>query len=203
LEREVAVIESDWAALGWAIGSTRVLLDRRAAPLTSLDKVPDMLQKHVEYGRNGYGLWWQITAGPLYAIVFFVRNRHGMERIGCSLGILASIIAGIYWLMERRRLNVPWYDSIYDDPVACARFYKSELGRIRFRYGIVISTLICTFVGQSLSYEATSDASYICAICGLILLAFLPVMLQVHRNNLRRIEEIDALLAEREHGAEL
>ena len=38
LEREAAVIESDWAALRWAIGSTRVLLDRRPAPLTSLEK---------------------------------------------------------------------------------------------------------------------------------------------------------------------
>jgi hypothetical protein len=31
----------------------------------------------------------------------------------------------------------------------------------------------------------------------------LPVMHQRKQNNLRRIEEIDALLAERKHGAEL
>ena len=48
LEREAAVIESDWAALRWAIGSTRVLLDRRAAPLTSLDEVPAETQKLIE-----------------------------------------------------------------------------------------------------------------------------------------------------------
>jgi hypothetical protein len=45
LEREAAVIESDWAALGWAIGSTRVLLDRRATPLRSLDEVPNATYK--------------------------------------------------------------------------------------------------------------------------------------------------------------
>jgi hypothetical protein len=39
LAREVEFIEGDWAALRWAIGSTRVLLDRRGAPMTSLADV--------------------------------------------------------------------------------------------------------------------------------------------------------------------
>ncbi len=52
LEREAAVIENDWAALGWAIGSTRVLLDRRPAALTSLDEVPAIAQKLVEMARK-------------------------------------------------------------------------------------------------------------------------------------------------------
>ena len=45
LERETRVIESDWAALRWAIGSTRLLLDRRATPLRSLDEVPNATYK--------------------------------------------------------------------------------------------------------------------------------------------------------------
>jgi hypothetical protein len=36
LEREVAFIDSDWRALGWAIGSARLLLEPQEAPLRSL-----------------------------------------------------------------------------------------------------------------------------------------------------------------------
>ena len=39
LAREAEFIEGDWAALGWALGSARVLLDRRGAPMTSLADV--------------------------------------------------------------------------------------------------------------------------------------------------------------------
>lgn len=35
LEREVEFIPSDWRTLGWALGSTRVLLERRANPAAS------------------------------------------------------------------------------------------------------------------------------------------------------------------------
>ena len=37
-ERETAVIESDLAALRWALGSMCILLDRREAPMISLDE---------------------------------------------------------------------------------------------------------------------------------------------------------------------
>src|ERR1039458_8355339 len=56
LEREGAVIQSDWAALRWAIGSTRVLLDRRPVSLTLLDEVPAATQKFVEMARQRAGL---------------------------------------------------------------------------------------------------------------------------------------------------
>ena len=38
--RELAFIPSDWAALRWALGSTRVLLDRQPAPAGSRSELP-------------------------------------------------------------------------------------------------------------------------------------------------------------------
>jgi hypothetical protein len=40
LAREVEFIASDWRALAWAIGSARMLLDRRGSPATLRKEVP-------------------------------------------------------------------------------------------------------------------------------------------------------------------
>jgi hypothetical protein len=203
LEREARVIENDWAALRWAIGSTRVLLNRRPVPLTSLDEVPAATQKFVEMMRGGMGMWLPILYGPQYGWMFFYA-RSWPERVGCALVLLGSIAAGSLLVIERRRLNVPWYDSIYDDPVACARFYKSELGHRSSTIWIPTFAVLCFFVGLSLGQRGgLQEHPGLGAVC-MVGLAVVPwAMLQARRNAMRRIEEIDALLAEREHLAEL
>jgi hypothetical protein len=202
--REAAVIESDWAALGWAIGSTRVLLDRRKAPLTSLDEVPAETQKFVEmaHQRAGLILGFSILQG-LRGLLYLWRFFHvgsTLECAGCAVVVLGSILVGIYALMERRRLNVPWYDDIYDDPVACAHLYKEQLKRGDSLW-IYFPFFLCWMFGDWLFYRVGSyvplDMIYLGVIVGAIFLFILPTMHQRKHNNLRRIEEIDALLAER------
>jgi hypothetical protein len=195
LEREGAVIESDWAALGWAIGSTRVLLDRRPVPLASLDEVPAATQRFVGMARIGAGQWALITMGPWYLWRFFY-SRSMPERVGCTLIVLGSIIAGLFLLIERRRLKERWKDDVYDDIVACARFYKAELKRTS-RLWIPTTALLCYGVGVALDQRDGTLTRSLFAGFGLILLAAVPLVQQVLRNNLRRIEEIDALLAEK------
>ena len=112
LAREVAFIESDWAALAWALGSTRVLLSYRAAPIGSLAEVPAAAQKLVEATRSSaLGMWLPIMQGPLYLWRFF-RARSPLERGGCALVVFCSISAGIFLLIERRRLKDPCSDNI-------------------------------------------------------------------------------------------
>jgi hypothetical protein len=203
LEREGAVIESDWAALRWAIGSTRVLLDRRAASLTSLDEVPAATQKFVETTRfkAGYVLAMSIMQGFFCSLRFF-HFRNSLGRAGCTLVVLASILAGTYSLMERRRLKEPWKDDIYDDLVACTSFYREQLKRFDSLW-IYFSFFLCWMLGESM-YDSASIYGYdvIDVICPWILVGMLLFMLlgmrQRKQNNQRRIEEIDALLAERE-----
>ena len=203
LEREASVIESDWAAVRWSIGSMRVLLDRRQLPLTSLGEVPAETQKFVDKVRMraGFVLAMSIMYGlqALLCLWKFCKTRNTLEFAACVIVVLGSILAGLYSLMERRRLNVPWYDDIYDDPVACAHLYKERLKR-RDSLWIYTSYFLCAGLGMVINYGGSYDSEdriYSAIFVGLFLLVIPPLILQVRRNNLRRIEEIDALLAER------
>ena len=90
----------------------------------------------------GYNLAMSITFGLSELLGVFCA-RSNMGRAGAALVVLASILAGTYWLMERRRLKEPWKDHIYDDLVACASFYKEQLKRLTlagfiFHFGFVL-----------------------------------------------------------------
>jgi len=207
LEREVAFIESDWAALGWAIGSTRVLLDRRAAPLRSLDEVPAATYKLLDGAlvRSGFFLLMPIMDGPLFLHWFFV-TRSTLGRAGSAIGVLGSVIAVTYMLLERhrlllierRRLKETWQDYIYNDVVACAHFYKEQLKRCD-KLWIYFSSYLCWMLGKSLYYTSHDDKDmFTLVLFSLFILFILLVMSLVKQQKLRRIEEIDALLAERE-----
>jgi len=203
LEREAEVIESDWAALRWAIGSTRVLLDRRAAPLRSLDEVPAAVQKLVD-GAMVFGtliLFRPVIDGLWFLRWFFVTNST-LGRAGCVIGVLGSVIAVTYLLMEWRRLKETYKDYIYNDLVACAHFYKEQLKSCH-KLWIYFSCFLCWMLGK-LMYDHNTHVDMFTWV--LLSMLFIVILLAMHlwkQNNLRRIEEIDALLAEREHGAEL
>ena len=214
LEREAEVIESDWAALGWAIGSTRVLLDRRPVSLTSLEEVPAATQKLVD-GTMVFGtliLFRPVIDGLWFLRWFFVANST-LGRAGCVIGVLGSVIAVTYLLMEwrrlslieRRRLKETYKDYIYNDLVACAHFYKEQLKSCH-KLWIYFSCFLCWMLGKWM-YDHYDHNTHVDMFTWVLLsMLFIVILLAMHlwkQNNLRRIEEIDALLAEREHGAEL
>jgi hypothetical protein len=214
LARETAVIESDWAALGWAIGSTRVLLDRRAAPLRSLDEVPAATQKLVD-GTMVFGtliLFRPVIDGLWFLRWFFVANST-LGRAGCVIGVLGSVIAVTYLLMEwrrlslieRRRLKETYKDYIYNDLVACAHFYKEQLKSCH-KLWIYFSCFLCWMLGKWM-YDHYDYNTHVDMFTWILLsMHFIVILLAMQlwkQNKLRRIEEIDALLAEWECGAEL
>jgi hypothetical protein len=194
LEREARVIENDWAALRWSIGSMRVLLDRRAVPLTSLDEVPAATQKFVETTRwqAGFVLAMSIMQGLINLLPFFLA-RIILRPAGCAIVVLASILTGTYSFMERRRLKEPWKDDIYDDLLACTSFYKEQLKRLDSIW-IYFSLWFCMTLNY---YMHDNDEFYLWLFACMFLFTF-SVTQQRKQNNLRRIEEIDALLAGRE-----
>jgi hypothetical protein len=134
---------------------------------------------------------------------FFVA-RSTLERAGSAIGVLGSVIAVTYLLMEwrrlslieRRRLKETWKDYIYNDVVACARFYKEQLKRCD-KLWIYSSSYLCWMLGKALydHYDHVDMFTWV-LFSAFILFIFL-VMLIVKRYKLRRIEEIDALLAEK------
>jgi hypothetical protein len=81
LLQETAFIENDWSALGWALGSTRILLDRREAPISSIADVSTAAQKFVEAKRNGSGVWlFMFVQTILYALKFSHAKSRPEER---------------------------------------------------------------------------------------------------------------------------
>ena len=200
LEREARIIESDWGALRWAIGSTRVLLDRRPAPLTSLDEVPAQMQKLVEMTRTRAGFVSAMSIvqglrGLLYLWWFF-HVRSTLECTGCTIAVLGSILMAAYSLTERRRLNAPWKDHIYDDLLACTHFYKEQLKRFDNLW-IYLLFSPCWMLGDWLYGRNSYDPEDVIFL-GVFVVMFLFLMRQRKLNNLRRIDEIDALMAERD-----
>jgi hypothetical protein len=205
LAREAAVIESDWAALRWAIGSMRVLLDLRAAPLRSLDEVPNATYKLLDGAlvRSVCFLLGPMGDGLLFLRWFFVA-RSTLERAGSAIGVLGSVIAVTYlsmeWrrlsLIERRRLKETWNDYIYNDVVLCARFYKEQLKRCD-KLWIYSSSYLCWMLGKALYDHYDHVDMFTWVLFSAWMLFILLVMLLVKRHKLRRIAEIDVLLAER------
>jgi len=205
LEREAEVIESDWAALRWAIGSTRVILHPRGVPMRSLDEVPDATYKLLDGAlvRSGFFLLMPIMEGPLFLQWFFV-TRSTLGRAGSAIGVLGSVIAVTYLLMEwrrlslieRRRLKETWKDYIYNDVVACARFYKEQLKRCD-KLWIYSSSYLCWMLGKALYDHYDHVDMFTWVLFSAWMLFILLVMLLVKRHKLRRIAEIDVLLAER------
>src|SRR5580698_4745115 len=144
LGREVAFIESDWRALGWAVGSMRVVLDRRPAPMRSLDEVSAAAQRLVEGVRGGRQVLMAIIYGPQYLLMYFAAKSYS-QHIGCGLVVFGAVIGGVSVLIERRRLKPPYKDDVYDDVLTCARFYRAELERSVSRVWIPISVISCYF----------------------------------------------------------
>jgi hypothetical protein len=195
LAREVEFIASDWAALGWALGSMRVLLDSREVPMGSLDEVPAALQKYVERAR-GPGLWPLILQGALYGLRI-LDARSWSERVGCLMAVLASILAGTLVLTDRRRLKEPIEDDIYDDLGACALFYKAELERCFSRLTMIQLVVGCFLVGSLFARRGGIGGHPILGgSVALVCLIVVPAFQQARRNNRRRLERLEALLAE-------
>ncbi|AEU38980.1 hypothetical protein [Granulicella mallensis] len=99
LAREVDFIEGDWAALSWAIGSTRVLLDRRQGSAGA--KVPFKIP--------GAGEWifWLMCFSQLFSnCCVAIRSTYEPERIGSALIASGWLYWGassvLAWFQERR-----------------------------------------------------------------------------------------------------
>jgi hypothetical protein len=195
LAREVEFIESDWRALAWSLGSMRVLLDRRKAPIRSMAEVPGEAQRLVERIRGGYGSWWVIFQGPQYAVEFFLRGQTDYYRAGCALIVFGSLVAGITLLVDRHRLKAPYKDDVYDDPLACAFFYRAELKRHISRLSMQILSLGCYAIGAMMAHPR--DAFFRTVYGYFFMPIILLILIYGRRTLARKIEDIDVLLDER------
>jgi hypothetical protein len=193
--REVAFVTGDWAALGWALGSVRVLFDRREAPMGSLAEVSSVAQRFTEAANGAHCLWWPMLQGPQYVWMYFDATSRP-QRVGCALVTFCSVTAAIFLLAERRRLKEQMTDEVYLNVLACALFYKAELERRCSRLWIQSAVVVCYCMGMVLAERGGIRAHTVLAgIIGTLCLLAVPLALQARRNNRRRLERLDILLA--------
>jgi hypothetical protein len=100
LAREAAVIESDWAALRWAIGSMRVVLDRREAPIGSGSELPARRPSYLDVS-----VWLFYLSTGLLVCTKMLTSTGWPRRLGWGLLLLGwgywAACSVFDWLRER------------------------------------------------------------------------------------------------------
>lgn len=196
LAQEVAFVEGDWAALGWALGSVRVLFDYREAPIGSLAELSTAAEKFAQLASDNRA-WFLSACSFFWDLIFvrqFFRATNGpLERVGCSLVVLGWAVLGTVMLIDwRSQRKVPPSSDVN----AVIQFYRAELKR-RLHSGrqswTAISAATILLAGLTLA-EWAVWTPYVCA---LLWVGTMLLFLQMRRINRRRLERLEALLAER------
>jgi hypothetical protein len=199
LASEAEHIQNDWSALAWSLGSIRVLLDRREAPLASLADVSAATWKLVDVKGTGAAamLLYTVLLSVDYGLRFFIA-RSRPEQLGCGLIVLCSIPLAIFSLLERRRLDALVNSDINDDNDV--RIYKAELevNLNRPLWIMIISPIY--LVGMRLTRPGSVHTHHIWGLYLLLAIGIFPLALlalHMRRTAQRRLDRLETLLAER------
>jgi hypothetical protein len=130
LAREVAFIKGDWSALAWAIGSTRVLLNRREAPVGSLDEVSVVAKEYrdsIGSRLNSPLPYFLLAICGAFSWFFIVKPTPlgPMMQAGGFLMAGAMLCDGYRGLVVYRKRNTDQPMDAYE----WALYYRSELQR--------------------------------------------------------------------------
>jgi di/tricarboxylate transporter len=141
--RELDFIESDWTALVWSIGSTRILLKYRNAPVAELRDVPQAAQRFQRriFWRNlrEYAAGVIVTAASGYYVLV---SHSAVIRTGCGL-IVAGALFVLFMLHKwGAARNLPSEIELR----ACVDFHRKELQRQRDLLRRVWSWYLSPFV---------------------------------------------------------
>jgi hypothetical protein len=202
LAREVAVIDGDRRALGWAIGSIRVLFDRREAPLRSVEEIPAAarrLASEIAGMRfNGTILTMLLM---LNALLKELNAKGPEEHIGYGLVVLACL-----YVAAMGRPAAPRHEPAGEDVGVQALFYRADLERFLAFYSrsVLWSYLpgaAMAWVGLVLEEPGGFRAHpVLAASLFLVCAAFAPVQRLMLRRYQRRLRELDEVLAEGGEG---
>jgi len=193
IESELLYIESDWRALGWALSGVRVLFDPQPAPLRTMADLDVEAQKHAERRLHAVNNGWLVTNVRLFVpLVFALESlvdvaigRHILSNTVLLLGLL--LLAPMLYLRTREP-NVP--DR--DDNAGLVRFYVDELSAISSNsltfWMFVVGALLMIF-GFELEIRFGWES-----VISLLWLLGLLLFLAKHRQNRRRLAQVEALL---------
>jgi hypothetical protein len=197
LEREVASIGEDWRALGWAIGSVRVLFDRREAPLGSVEEIPAAARRlaaEVAVARFSVPLYLFLLGSDHLLKILLLRGH--TQRVGCGMVVLACV-----YLAVLLRAQSPQKEPADADIGANALYYRCELERLLDFHSrswtwsyLVGGLLMC--VGMVMEDPGYYRVHPVFAAALLfVFAASVPVHRRVVRKYQLRLHELDAVLA--------
>jgi hypothetical protein len=197
--REMDFVESDWAALLWAIRCVPVLLKHLGAPISDPPDVLSRAQALVRKIRRrtlmGYGAC--IIATVYFASFIFVPNT--LQRIGCCLAIPATLYLA-YQLYARRPGNLPLESGLS----ARTDSYRAELERQRdfhrgtwlwSRLAIIFPSYMLFYIGFAIAHPEFGRRFAATVAISLIILGIVavPGNLRLSRKYHRQIDDLNAL----------
>jgi glutathione S-transferase len=205
LEREVAFIESDWRALGWAIGSTRVLLDRPEAPLDSLEAAVAEANSYLEKQQQRIQTFcFGVALLSAFVALLLLEVLHSLGRV-CDGVVLVGLLYAIHsrYRSEMRKIG----DGL--GPYEVTAKYLAVLQRTdaaqRSWLHRLLAVLMVVQPVALMIYDSIHSHEWIGLLP--ILAVYAPCMLvleawnRVKRRRIhRRIAELDSLLARGPEG---
>jgi uncharacterized protein involved in response to NO len=197
LLQETEHIENDWAALEWALGSMRVLLDRREAPFRSMTEAMAAAHRFIDTKRNLTDMPALLLLMPMQAINFgfrCFRAKYWLERVGCAEVFVMAVVCFVSVFIERRRLRAILDEDIEDE----VRFYRSELQRSLEapRKFFVDCSLVLWMSGMILSLHDHKTESWLSVVLVVLFVLGVPLVLRERRVSRRRLDQLNALLAQ-------
>jgi hypothetical protein len=202
LAREVAFIPGDWVALGWALSSMRVLLNRREAVVASVGEAVAQARrfgKRHDLQKDNVAHLLMFLQAVTYGLrLVFAHTAE--QRVACGVVVLSSTYLGFELLRFRREIS---FSPQEDDARAWIVYYREELARISgtrifVRFFLPLGLL---FAGTLFVLSAGLHASWIfSALLGAIFAGIFLFVLWKTMQFRRQIVALDAVLAERETG---
>jgi len=195
LAREVDFIKSDWGTLLWAMGSLRVLLDRRPAPIRTYDDLWPLVQKFVKAASQMKVFIFVAATQLLQSGSRFFEGGNTAGRAGNAMMSVAWVISGVYafvdWRIQKKLLagkDLPELIGYYRD------YLEKQVTWVRSsRWWMGLCTLLLVYPGIMLASPRFRSGGYL-AFLILCFFAILTFPLYTRRNARRRLQELDALL---------
>jgi hypothetical protein len=196
---ELSYIESDWAALRWALGSMQVLFVSQRGHTMTMSDIP-AAAKSLARGMT-LRTWVGGASVTSMALVFtwnFIQVPNPVQRVGFAL-LVAAMLFMLFQLVSGR----PHKGSVEADLLTQAAHYGSELGRewnfhrgrsLWSRLFLIIPGFLLLGVGDILAHPATVSSNLIRMLLFLSLAALAIPNNQRHaRRYAAQLEELEQL----------
>lgn len=197
---EMDAIESDWAALRWAIGGAASLFRGFELPISDVSEVPERFERVQNALRRKYNIAYLacflVMAGFSYYLVIFPNIG---ERVGCVLTILGAALLAVQLHSNdarRRRAASP------GDGSAAMDRYRGALEHMRdFHRGRWLWSRMIAFLGPLLfayAFHRTHPepiGSFLAVIIGFLVLGIVAIPLNLNRSRKfqRELDRLDDL----------